>query len=159
MLDNLLKKKRVTVFISFETHDAILTLRPNEPDLNWPEFLTPGADLSWSDCGPNPKSGSIGFIKYGFGLNLNLYPFWGRPDPTRILTLRARPGRTRKSSLNSGSNQKIGSSLAALMLSAVDTPENLTKNLQNQYLALKWIHLCVCIEHTRSAHKILLHYE
>ena len=53
----------------------------------------------------------------------------------------------------------MGSGLAALLLSAVGTPEKLikTKNLQNQFLALKWIHLC--IENTRSAHKILLHYE
>jgi hypothetical protein len=154
MLDNLLKKEGHSC-ISFEIHDAIISI---VYVLHCMLTFTPRADLSWPNFGPNPKSGSIGFIKYGFGLNLNLYPFWGRPDPTRILTLRARPGRTRKSSLNSGSNQKIGSSLAALMLSAVDTPENLikSKNLQNQYLALKWI---LCIENTRSAHKILLHYE
>ena len=63
------------------------------------------------------KSGSFGFIKYIIGLNPNLNPFWGQPEPIGPVFWPwepTQPNSTRISGPKSGSTRKNSSGLAAL---------------------------------------------
>ena len=105
-------------------------MQPNEPDQphpTQPEFgpwgpnptrLNPNLDAgapTWPEIGF--KLGSFGFIKYIIGLNPNLNPFWGQPDPIGPVYWpwgSTRPDSTRILGPKLGSTRKNGSGLAAL---------------------------------------------
>ena len=72
-----------------------ILVQPNEPDQTQPEFGP------WGPTRPEIgfKSGSFRFIKYIIGLNPNLNPNWGQPDPIG-------PDSTRILGPKSGSTQK-----------------------------------------------------
>ena len=97
-------------------------LDPGGPNPTW---LNPNLDPG----GPTrpkigSKLGSFGFIKYITGLNPNLNPIWGKPDPNGPVFWPVflpwgptRPDSTQILGPKLGSTQKNGSGLAALLQS------------------------------------------
>ena len=67
--------------------------QPTWPKLFYPEDPTqPNLTQNWALVfQPDPKLGSVGFIRYIIGLNLNLNPFWGQPNPIHLVILTQRP--------------------------------------------------------------------
>ena len=85
---NLVNIKIITIVWQNEINKP----QPTWPKLSYPEDPTqPNLTPNWALVfQPDPKLGSVGFISYIIGLNLNFNPFWGQPNSIHLVILTQR---------------------------------------------------------------------